>query len=106
MGLDVGTVRFDYLKTPKGTILDFLEFLADNSDEADWHLGAYHNVIVEYESANLLAQVAAFANEKAVSPGAKAKVLAWVSQLPWKDGVITLHLDISLPPYVVCAKIA
>ena len=36
----VGLVRFDYLKTPKGTILDFLEFLADNSDEADWHPGS------------------------------------------------------------------
>ena len=37
----VGVVRFNYLKTPKGTILDFLEFLADNNDEADWHLGTY-----------------------------------------------------------------
>ena len=60
----VGLVRFDYLKTPKGTILDFLEFLADNSDEADWHLGAYHNVIVEYESENLLAQVDAFERKR------------------------------------------
>ena len=90
----VGLVRFDYLKTPQGTILDFLEFLADNSDEADWQLGAYHNVIVEYESANLLAQVDAFEKEKALSPDAKVTVLAWVSQLPWKDNVITLHLDI------------
>ena len=90
----VGLVRFDYLKTPKGTILDFLEFLADNSDEADWYLGAYHNVIVEYASENLLAQVDAFEKEKALSPHAKAKVLAWVQKLPWKDGVITLHLDI------------
>ena len=90
----VGVVRFDYLKSPKGTILDFLEFLADNSDEANWHLGAYHNVIVEYESANMLAQVDAFVKEKAVSPNAKAKVLAWIHQLPWKDGVITLHVDI------------
>ncbi len=90
----VGLVRFDYLKTPKGTILDFLEFLADNSDEADWHLGAYHNVIVEYESENLLAQVDAYAREKDLSPDVKAKVLTWVHQLPWKDGVITLHLDI------------
>ena len=90
----VGVVRFDYLKTPKGTILDFLEFLADNSDEADWQLGAYHNVIVEYASENLLAQVDAFEKEKALSPDAKAKVLAWVSQLPWKDGVITLHVDL------------
>ena len=90
----VGVVRFNYLKTPKGTILEFLEFLAANNDEADWHPGTYHNVIVEYESQNMLAQVDAYVREKPVRLGDKAKVLAWVQQLPWKDGVITLHLDI------------
>ena len=89
----VGVVRFDYLETPKGTILDFLEFLTDNSDEADWYLGGYHNVIVEYESENMLAQVDVYAKEKAESPVDKTKVLAWVNQLPWKDGVITLHFS-------------
>ena len=94
MGLDVGTVRFDYLKTPKEPVPDFLEYLADNCEEADWHLGAYHNVIVEYESVNMLEQVDAYMEEAAVSPVDKAKVLARLRQLPWKDGTITLHLDI------------
>ena len=95
----VGLVRFDYLKTPKGTILDFLEFLADNNDEADWHLGAYHNVIVEYESENLLAQVDAFVKEKALSPDAKAKVLAWVQSTPLegrRHNAALRHLTASL----------
>ena len=42
----------------------------------------------------MMAQVDAYAREKDLSPDVKAKVLTWVHQLPWKDGVITLHLDI------------
>ena len=94
MAAYVGVARFDYLKTPKGAIVDFLEFLADNSDDADWHLGFYHNVIVENESEHMLARVDAFEKEKALSPDATAKVLAWLRQLPWKGSVKTLHLDI------------
>ena len=90
----VGVVRFEYLESPKGTIKDFLEFLADNSDEADWHLGTYHNVIVEYVSANLREKVNAFVKETTVTSIDRARVMEWVEQLPSKEGVITLHVDV------------
>ncbi len=63
MGLDVGTVKFDYSNSPTGISRKFAWYLAETYDEAHWGLAEGENIIAEYTLDSLLS----FANSYAAS---------------------------------------
>ena len=90
----VGVVQIEYLAHPEGVTRDFLEFLAENADEADWQLGAFHNVMVEYQRQNLFALVHDYMSEHNPDASQKAEIQEWIDTLPWKDNTVMLHIDL------------
>ena len=94
MGLDVGVVTFKYLERPRGGIKDFLVFLAENADEADWQFGNSTNIMVEYYRKNLLALVHDYVTEHRPDIGQDTEIRNWVDALPWKENTVMLHIDL------------
>ncbi len=93
MGLDVGTVRFDYSNSPKGACVKFAWHLAHNYDDADWGLAEGENIIAEYTLESLLSFANSYAASAGLSETDKAEVDGWIRQLPWRDGHVALHFS-------------
>ena len=93
MGLDVGTVRFDYSHPPKGASLKFAWHLAQNYDDADWGLAQAENVMAEYSLESLLRFADSYAASKGLRGSDKAEIDGWIRQLPWRNGHIALHFS-------------
>ncbi len=93
MGLDVGTVRFDYSNSPTGTCRKFAWYLAENYWEAHWGLAEAENIIAEYTHESLSKFAEDYAASESLSDNAKAEIDAWIHQLPWRDGHIALHFS-------------
>ena len=91
MGLDVGTVRFDYSHTPNGICRKFARYLAENYDEAHWGLAEGENVIAEYTLESLLSFAESYSTSAGLSGTDKAAINTWIHHLPYRDGHIALH---------------
>ena len=81
----VGTVQIEYLDHPEGATRDFLEFLSDNADKADWQLGTFHNIMVEYHRKNLLALVQDYVIKHSPNANQEVETQKWVGALPWEE---------------------
>lgn len=90
MGLDIGVVQINYLPRPSEPAYDFAWHLNINEDEADWS-GA-SSTFVEYTRENLLDQLDRYVSQKGLAEGDATALRDWVDGLPWKCGVIMLHL--------------
>ena len=93
MGLDVGTVRFDYSHSPNGASRKFAWHLAENYHEADWGLAEGENVMAEYSCESLLSFADNYAASEGLGDDAKAEIDGWIRRLPWRDGHIALHFS-------------
>ena len=93
MGLDVGTVRFDYSHSPTGIRRKFAWYLAENYDDAHWGLAEGENIIAEYTLDSLLSFAESYATSANLSDSDKAKIDAWIHQLPYRNGHIALHFS-------------
>ena len=91
MGLDVGTVRFDYSNSPTGTCRKFAWYLAENYHDAHWGLAEAENIIAEYTLESLLDFAGRYETEETLSHADRAEIDAWIHQLPWRNNHITLH---------------
>ena len=92
MGLDIGVVQIEYLKRPDRVVYDFMRFLNDNSYEADWHVVDGGHAFVEYTRENMLGQLDRYGSENQLSQSDIDGLRSWADGLPWKCGVIMLHL--------------
>ena len=93
MGLDVGTVKFDYSNSPTGTCSKFAWYLAENYDEAHWGLAEAENIIAEYTLESLQSFANNYAEAEALTDAAKAEIDTWIRQLPYRNGHIALHFS-------------
>ena len=93
MGLDVGTVRFEYSNSPTGIRRKFAWYLAENYYDAHWGLAEAENIIAEYTLDALLSFANAYATSENIDAADQAAIDAWIRQLPWRDGHITLHFS-------------
>ena len=91
MGLDVGTVRFDYSNPPKGASLKFAWHLLRNHEDADWGFGQGENAMAEYSRESLWEFAESYAESAGLSDSDKAEIDGWIRGLPWRDGHVTLH---------------
>ncbi len=91
MGLDVGTVRFDYSHSPKGACVKFAWHLAESYDDADWGLAEGENVIAEYTLESLVGFAKSYGTSAGLSDSDKAEIDGWIRGLPWRDGFVALH---------------
>ena len=90
MGLDIGVVQINYLPRPSEPAYDFAWHLNINDDEADWNGSS--STFVEYTRENLLEQLDRYVSKKELSESDKEALRGWVDDLPWRCGVIMLHL--------------
>ena len=93
MGLDVGTVKFDYSNSPTGTCRKFAWYLAENYDEAHWGLAEAENIIAEYTLDSLLSFANSYATSASLSDTDKAEIDTWIRQLPYRNGHIALRFS-------------
>lgn len=93
MGLDVGTVKFDYSNSPTGTSRKFAWYLAENYDDAHWGLAEGENIIAEYTLESLLNFAKSYAESASMNDTDKAEIDTWIRQLPYRDGHIALHFS-------------
>ena len=92
MGLDVGVVRIDYSRPPRGPAYDFAWYLFHNGHEADWGFSKCENTLSEYSRVNMLAQVDRYMEQKGLRPNDRVLILNWVHGLPWDGDTVMLHL--------------
>ena len=93
MGLDVGTVRFDYSRPPKGANVKFAWHLAQNHDDAGWGFAQGENVMAEYTLESLLGFADSYVASQGLTGTDKAEIDSWIRQLPWRNGHIALHFS-------------
>ena len=90
MGLDVGTVRFKYLKRPRDATYRFACHLAEYYCEADWQFGEGGNTLAQYDEETLERLAEEFAESEGLRPDERAEV----SALPGDTGAVTLHFSV------------
>ena len=108
MGLDVGVVTIEYMRTPTRIVQDFLFDLSldpytgvydDDGDDdrslyEEWSGRWENNALCELWRDALLTRASNWANEKVVSVSERYVLMNWVAALPWQDdGRIMLHLE-------------
>ena len=94
MGLDVGTVRFDYTHAPFGECVKFAWHLAHNYWETGREFGEGGNMLAQYLPETLERLAEEFAESEGLDAAAREEVMAWVKALPWDNGVVTLHFSV------------
>lgn len=103
MGLDVGVVTIEYMRTPTQIVQDFLfDLLLDpyagvddggNSLDEEWSGHWENNALCEFWRDSLMTRAGNWANEKAIGVSERTVLMNWVVALPWpEDGRIMLHL--------------
>ncbi len=92
MGLDVGTVRINYLPRPSGATYRFAWHLAKERDDDAWQVFTGENVFTEFEFDHLIVRAADYIASEGLDSVAAHQVMRWVRGLPWRDGYIMLHL--------------
>lgn len=106
MGLDVGVVTIEYMRTPTQIVQDFLFDLLldpyagvddDGDDDGslyeEWSGSWENNALCELGRDALMTRAGNWANEKAIAVSERAVLMGWVAALPWQeDGRIMLHL--------------
>ncbi len=112
MGLSVGVVSIDYCHDPPQPIPDFFRELVsdpnigdfdddldtENSDEGDsegsgYLCGAMDGAgILVVHRYGLMERAENWCCDKNFGAAARDELLAWLANLPWKDGYIRLHL--------------
>ena len=102
MGLDVGVVTIQYLERPQEPVYRFLNELLNEAaegleveDDDDWVWeGSWEgNSLVEFSQDYLERRTIAWATNNNVGDDGRAVLANWVSALPWRDGMIMLHLN-------------
>ena len=93
MGLDIGVVKLDYLERPENTAYDFARHLAARSDEAEWSVFAEGNIFVELTRDTMTSLMNGYVSDKKLDQEDAETVGKWIDALPWRDHVITLHLN-------------
>ena len=94
MGLDVGTVRFDYSHPPKGACVKFAWYLAHNYDDADWGLAEGGNTLSQHLPETLERLAEEFAESEGMRREEREAVMGWVKALPYDNGAVTLHFSV------------
>ena len=93
MGLDVGTVQFDYSHPPKGASVKFAWHLAQNHDDAGWGFAQGENIMSEYTLESLLGFADSYATAAELSDADRSEIAGWINELPWRNGHIALHFS-------------
>ena len=101
MGLSVGVVNIDYLEEPPPPVSDFLKELAINpdlgigkDDDNYWCGGWGGNTFLEFPQSALMARADSWCTDKGISASGQTSIVAWVSNLPWRNGHVLLHLGV------------
>ncbi len=102
MAMDVGVVTIQYLDRPQQPVSDFLNDLLieslwaledpEEEDEEAWGGGWSNNGFLEFSRSYLDRRVKEWADRRNAGNAARAALLAWVANLPWKENMIMLHL--------------
>lgn len=108
MGLDVGVVTIEYLDTSERPVNEFLLHLAgdqsigygdeeyedDTGDDEHytWGCGWGGNTVVEFSRAYLSWKADQWGSNQSISAGERDSVQGWISDLPWENDMVMLHL--------------
>ena len=92
MGLEVGVIpTIEYLDRPHEAARGFISHLSNNAEEADWHVIAPMNKIVEYTRENLCRLMERYITAGDLTVADVRGIRGWVNSLPWKNDYIMLH---------------
>ena len=96
MGFTIGLVSIEYLKEPEPPVLDFFKDLAMNPslglDEDSWGGGWEENTFLEFNQTALRKRAQDWCAETGISADGQATLMSWLSELPWQDDCLMLHL--------------
>ena len=101
MGLSVGVVSIDYDHNPPVTVRDFLTELSadpDIKDYADEEGPAYLSGVMDDVGLldvfqdDLMERAEIWCGARNTASAERDELLNWLSNLPWKAGIVRLHL--------------
>ncbi len=110
MGLSIGLINLEYRHDPPQPIPDFFRDLssdpnisdyadfdddesADGGNGAGYWCGTMDDVgILLVQRYELTERAENWCSEKNIPNAAREQLLTWLANLPWKDGLIRLHL--------------
>ena len=99
MSLSVGIVNIDYLEQPPKPVSDFLANLSiephsglGNDAEDSWGGDWTENALFECTQDGLMARARNWCDTQDIEPGGRTALMAWIADLPWRDGRVMLHI--------------
>lgn len=104
MSLSIGVVNIEYLPQPAEPVYGFMQdLMADPNTGADmdlfdddslWETGGEGNAFYELEYDQMMRRADGWAARQGIDAAARARLLQWVDDLPWRGDCIMLHLNI------------
>ena len=92
MGLDVFEVRTGFLGRPPGAAYRFAWHLAAEDDDDSWEAWSDGNCFLQTYQDRLVARAQEYVASEGLGAADAREVMQWAESLPWRDGVVTLHL--------------
>ena len=95
MGLDVGVVQIDYSQArPSGAAYKYAwELMAyDDIDDDCWKVSSGGQVFIELGYDTMASHAMEYIESKSLTLSEAHQVMRWVRGLPWRGGVVMLHL--------------
>ena len=92
MALDVAEVRTRFLDRPSGAAYGFAWHLAAEEDDGSWSVWSDGNAFIQCDHDHLIARAEEYAAAEGLGEANAREIADWAEGLPWRDGVVTLHL--------------
>ena len=94
MGMDVWKVTMEHICTARQPVRGFLRHLSLYVDYEDGWGGSFEsNAFFEAFEEDLEEKAKEYASDKGLSKDDAERVVAWVRNLPWEDGAISLNVN-------------
>ena len=92
MALDVFEVQTGSLGRPQGAAYRFAWHLASDEDNESWEVWSDGNCFLQTYQDRLVARAQEYIASEGLGATDAGEVMQWVEGLPWRDGVVTLHM--------------